>query len=300
MKILFATDGSAYSEKAASFLTRFSWSPNDSIVVFHALYWIPFQYDKEFYCDTFKELKKKVAPRIFDSILDILKPVQANISVEIAEGSPEYCIVDMAAKADIDLIVIGARGITGVEAAFIGLGSVSRSVAIDSSKPVLVIKPQPHRTFDRMKVLFATDGSDSSRVAGEFLSSLPFPDETELTIIHVARPKFLDVPEQYVMEMNEQIKEIESSIRAKEFTKSEKIIKQAGEYLKGTFKNIEIRSKAGDPSTEILKTGDALGADIIAIGCRGLRGIKGMMGSVSRNILAHSTCSVLIGKTCKE
>ncbi len=38
-------------------------------------------------------------------------------------------------------------------------------------------------------------------------------------------------------------------------------------------------------------------ADIIAVGSKGMRGIKGMLGSVSRYVLGHSGCSVLIGKT---
>jgi len=46
-------------------------------------------------------------------------------------------------------------------------------------------------------------------------------------------------------------------------------------------------------------TAAELKPDINAVGCRGLRGIQGMMGSVSRNILTHPKCSVLIGKMCK-
>jgi nucleotide-binding universal stress UspA family protein len=65
------------------------------------------------------------------------------------------------------------------------------------------------------------------------------------------------------------------------------------------FKNIVILHKSGDPSSEILKTAEQTEADIIAVGCRGLRGIKRILGSVSRNVLAHSKSSVLIGKTCR-
>jgi len=41
-------------------------------------------------------------------------------------------------------------------------------------------------------------------------------------------------------------------------------------------------------------------ADLVAVGSRGFRGIKGMLGSVSRNILTHSKGSVLIGKSRQE
>jgi nucleotide-binding universal stress UspA family protein len=102
------------------------------------------------------------------------------------------------------------------------------------------------------------------------------------------------------MEIDERIKEVVASTRAREFTESEKIVEQARDNLNKRFKNIPVLSKVGDPSTEILKTAETMEADLIAVGCRGLRGMKGIMGSVSRNILTHSKCSVLIGKPRKE
>ncbi len=54
MRLLLATDGSEYSETAAKFLTRFNWSPQDSILVFHAIYALPFPEDLKFYYDTLK------------------------------------------------------------------------------------------------------------------------------------------------------------------------------------------------------------------------------------------------------
>ena len=67
-----------------------------------------------------------------------------------------------------------------------------------------------------------------------------------------------------------------------------------------TIRTIRIMSEVGDTSTVILRVSEEMKADLIVVGCRGLRGIKGVMGSASRNILAHSKCSVLIGKTCEE
>ncbi|MFZ3136772.1 MAG: universal stress protein [Thermodesulfovibrionales bacterium] len=297
MKILLSTDGSEYSERAAKFLTRLNWSSDDNITVFHAAYWIPFRYDEEFYLGTLKEIKKEIAPRILDSALDILKPVQAKLSVAIVEGSPEQCIVDVAADSDMDMIVMGSRGIKGIESVFIG--SVTRSVAANSVKPVLVVKPPVSQKPGRMKILFATDGSDYSRATMEFLSSIPFPDDTEVRTLNVIWSNIFDIPERFVMEIDERIKNLVAGTRKMEFTESERIIELAREYLNRRFRNIGVLSRVGDPSAEILKTADTMDADIIAVGCRGLRGIKGMMGSVSRNILTHSTSSVLIGKTYK-
>jgi nucleotide-binding universal stress UspA family protein len=134
----------------------------------------------------------------------------------------------------------------------------------------------------------------------EFLSSIPFPDDTEVRILNVIWPNIFDIPERFVMEIDERTKNLVAGTRKMEFTESERIIELAREYLNRRFRNIDLLSRVGDPSAEILKTADTMDADIIALGCRGLRGIKGMMGSVSRNVLTHSKCSVLIGKMCME
>jgi nucleotide-binding universal stress UspA family protein len=298
MKILLATDGSEYSKRAAEFLTSLNLSSNDEITIFHAVYWIPFLYDKESYYETLKEIKKDIAPKIIDSVLDILKPVRAKISTAIVEGPPEECIIDMANSSDIDMIVTGARGIKGIKSLFIG--SVTRSVAVTSSKPVLVTKLPACERTDTMKILFATDGSDYSIATGEFLSKIPFHDNTKIAIVHVIPTEFLDIPETFVPGIIEQMIEIAEKFKSMRLIESERITDQARQYLSRKFKNIEVLSEVGDPSTEILKAAETLKTDLIAVGCRGMRGIRGMMGSVSRNILTHSKSSVLIGKMCKD
>jgi len=118
--------------------------------------------------------------------------------------------------------------------------------------------------------------------------------------VHVMPTEFLDIPETFVPGIIEQVIEIAEKFKSMRLIESERITNQARQYLSRKFKNIEVLSVAGDPSTEILKAAETLETDLIAVGCRGMRGIRGMMGSVSRNILAHSRCSVLIGKTCKD
>ena len=300
MKILFATDGSEYSERAAEFLTRLQYSQDDAITVFHAIYEIPFQDDDVFHLSTLKAIKAEIAPRILDSAVAILKPSRATISVEIEESStarctPEQCIINAAESSGADLIVMGARGIKGIASALIG--SVTRLVAIKASKPVMIVKQASRSPSQQMKVLFATDGSGPSLVTGELLCSIPFPDDTEITLVNIVASSFTDIPERYVLEINERIKDVVASARATELSQSEKIIDQAREDLQKRFKKIEVISRVGDPSAEILKIADTARVDLIAVGSWGFRGIKGMLGSVSRNILTHSKCSVLIGKS---
>ena len=301
MKLLLATDGSEYSETAAKFLTHFRWSQQDSITVFHAIYALPFAEDSKFYFNTLKAVKKDIAPKILDAAVSVLKPVRAAISVEISEFppnecTPDQCIINAAASSNADLIVMGARGVRGIASTF--LGSVSRMVAIHSSLPVLVVKPAAKSASPGMKILFTVDGSSHSRAAGAFLSSVPFADDVDVTVVHIIASSFSDLPERFALEINDQIRETVASARTQELKESQRIVEEARKLLGKRFRNISVLSKVGDPSSEILRTAESMKTDLIVVGCRGLRGVKGMMGSVSRNILSHAPCSVLIGKTC--
>lgn len=295
MKILLATDGSACSEGAAGFLSNLNLSSDDEIIVLHVLSWGPYHDDRESYYISIKYFKEKIAPQILDSAIDILKPVEARISTALVEGFPDKAIIEAAVASDVDLIVMGARGIKGVKSLFIG--SVTRSVAINSPKPVLVTKPPLREIPDRMRVLFATDGSDSAHATAAFLASIPFPDDAEVIIINVLRSAISDIPERFIMEINDKIKEEVAKARTLEFEESSRIIEKARPYLSKTFNKIEGITKIGDPSIEILNAAGVFGVDLIAVGCRGLKGIKGMLGSVSRRIISHSQCPVLVGKT---
>jgi len=295
MKILLATDGSKCSEWGAEFLTRLNWSPDDTITVFHAIFWMPFGYNQAVYLSTLREIKTEIAPRILDSALDILKPVQAIKSVALEDGAPEQCILEVALNLDIDMIVIGERGLKAIESFFIG--SVTSSIAVNSPKPVLIVKRPAYARLGTMKILFATDGSEHSLATEEFLSSVPFADDTEVTILNVTWSTFSDIPDRFLKRGDELMK-FAADMQSYEITESAQIIQGAAERLMKRFKNIQVMSKSGDPSSEILKTAEETEADIIAVGCRGLRGIKRLLGSVSRNVITHSKCSVLIGKMC--
>ncbi len=60
------------------------------------------------------------------------------ISTKLLEGRPSSTIVDEADAENIDLIVIGSRGIGGITGWI--LGSTSRNVVESCTKPILVVK----------------------------------------------------------------------------------------------------------------------------------------------------------------
>ncbi|MCC3423193.1 MAG: universal stress protein [Microcoleus sp. PH2017_29_MFU_D_A] len=57
----------------------------------------------------------------------------------------------------------------------------------------------------------------------------------------------------------------------------------------------ELEIVAGEPAEEILRLANIYKADLIAIGCRGLTGLKRILeGSVSAEVVAEAPCSVLV------
>ena len=295
MKILLATDGSEYSEKAAKFLTRFNFSPDDEIHIHHAISWFPIISEWEVLYDNIREIKEDVVPKILASTADILKSAKAGVSSSLTEDFPDKAIAEKAVETGADLIVMGARGLNIIESHIVG--SITKAVANKSPRPVLVIKPPQWDKTGKIKILFSTDGSVHSDAVGKALLKIPFHDDTEITILNVVTPALSDIPERFAMEINDRIKNIVASAREKEFKESEKIMEKAQEYLSKKFSTVEELTKFGDPSLEIINAAEALGADIIAVGRSGTRGIRKRLGSISRYILNHSVCSVLVGKS---
>lgn len=291
MKILFATDGSECSEAAAQFLTRFHFTRKDEIVVLHVVSEIP--YDDDYHAQI-RHAIRKVAPKILHAALRILKPVEASLSSLEEEGLPDTTIIKIAMDSHADLIVMGARGLKGLKSLF--LGSVTRSVAINSPTPVLVTKPHRRDDTGGMKILFTTDGSPSSLATARLLAAMPFPQHAELTVMNVAWSAVSDIPERFFMEVDDKIKENVAMARKIEMEHAERTIEETKAHLGRRFARITGIAKGGDPSSEILSQAENEDPDLIAMGSRGVKGIRGMLGSVSRRILSHSACPVLVGK----
>lgn len=294
MKILLAIDGSEYSEGAAKFLRSLQLTPEDEISILHVISWVPILNEWESLFPDFQYIRQGVVPKILESAENILKTGKAKVSGTFLEGFPDKEIVETVKETGIDLVVMGSRGIRGIGSYIVG--SVTRLVAIHSPKPVLIIKPPQWDKTDKIKVLLATDGSPYSETVSEVLNSIPFPEDTEVTIMNVIFSPFEDIPERFAMEINEKMKMKVADMRTKEFKESDEILEKTRQLLSSSFSKVDIMSRIGNPSYEILKAAEALQADIIAVGSSGMRGIKGILGSISRNILNQASCSVLVGK----
>ena len=117
-------------------------------------------------------------------------------------------------------------------------------------------------------------------------------------LINAAWSAASDIPDRYMMEIHDRIKEDVAMARKIELEGAEKIIAETKAHLGTRFTRMTSIAKGGDPSTEILREAETLRPDLVAVVSRGMKGIEGMLGSVSRRVLAHSAFPVLVGKTC--
>jgi nucleotide-binding universal stress UspA family protein len=138
-KILVAVDGSACADNAfesAAELARKFGSKLYAICVAHTPSMLGV--DKE----TMRALEGQlqIEARLTLSRYHTFAKSKYGIEIEtiLARGYPSRLIVDAAKAKDIDLIVIGSRGLSGIKGLF--LGSVSHDVVRSAIQPVLVVR----------------------------------------------------------------------------------------------------------------------------------------------------------------
>lgn len=141
-RILVATDGSRYSEKAAmeavsiakrsgAHLTIVAVVPSESISPLDIVH-------TEMHRDLIAEKEQKVAQCNIDGVKGLAEKEGVAVSNLILEGRPHEAIVDIAKEKEIDLIVIGSHGKTGLEKLL--MGSVTERVIVLSPCAVLVVR----------------------------------------------------------------------------------------------------------------------------------------------------------------
>ncbi len=70
--------------------------------------------------------------------MNAIQGTDANIKSEVITGDPSEQILYLIDKEDVDMVVMGCHGLSGLRRFLIG--SVSNKVLQHSSKPVMIIK----------------------------------------------------------------------------------------------------------------------------------------------------------------
>jgi phosphoglycerate kinase len=146
------------------------------------------------------------------------------------------------------------------------------------------------KTIHRHRVLLPVDGSEHSLETAHCLSRMLYGENAEITLLYVQKLPGMATKDTWMGAETKQQRELERKIEGKRIFSSVNAV--LARY--GLTSHLQL-AVAGDPAGQILKFADERGMDLIAMGSRGLSGVLGvLMGSVSRKVLSHARCPVLI------
>ncbi len=139
-RILVATDGSESAEKAASHAINIAKIAGAEL---YALYVISTKYSVttrsvKGWTDEFEEGLAKRGRAAICNVEQLGKEAGLKVKPIILKGIPAEQILNYAEKNDIDLIVMGTKGLKGIEKFL--MGSVAENVIRHSKVPVLIVR----------------------------------------------------------------------------------------------------------------------------------------------------------------
>ena len=163
MRILLAVDGSQRSNEAALVLAHFA-TPAD-VIILNVLEVPDLAYQSRWL--RMKDLPQIVEKEMREDAQDILQKVTAHVSSEgrslspqIEQGKAAEVILNSATQANVDLIVMGARGQNRLSE--LVFGSVSHRVMTHAPCPTLVVKSAIPRL---QQVLLPIEGGEDTKRA---------------------------------------------------------------------------------------------------------------------------------------
>ena len=286
-RILLATDGSPGAAVALDLLGSMPLRPADEIIVVtYPSYFLAARPDQTGLVGKLMEGRRRAAQTTADEAVRRLAGSGARISGVVAQGLEAVDgILRVAVERSPDLIVMGSRGLGPVSSVVIG--STARTLALLSPAPVLIVRG---RAAAPRRVLIAVDGSEASRAALSAFARLPLVTGIVVELLHVLPLhdwSGLPVRGEELAELRE----------AQEHTESDAADHLLQSSAKSLPKSVEIRTakERGAVADTIRAHADALDADLIVLGSRGLSGPRRpFWGSTAEHVIVTTGCSVLL------
>ena len=271
-KIIVPVDFSIHSENALQTAAFLAKENNAEVVVVHMLELsnsLVNQSDKSTNQETFYYLK--LAEKKFKEFLQKEYLSELKVTPIIKHFKIFSELDQLAREENVDLIVMGSKGVDGLKEMFIG--SNTEKVIRHADIPVMVIKEKPI-TKKIKKVVFACDFTNDD--VAPYLEAKAFfkKQESSLQLVYINTPttkfKSSKEVEEEMKLFFEKVNENESSIND---------VKIISDYTveKG-----------------ILYFADASNADIIAVATHGRKGVSHFFeGSISEDIANHSKLPIV-------
>jgi len=249
--------------------------------------------------ETLRELEREAREVLEEQVKKI---EEAGVIVAEAHlkmgGRPDEQIVELAEELGVGLIAMGSRGLGGIRRAL--MGSVSDSVVRHAHCPVLVVRRRTQeeeaRSIFPTKILLTTDGSEEANLAALTAIDIANKTSSELHVVHVG---FAPVPIGAEVAPVAAISRLQDGLNEEATRFLDEQVKQI-EAAGGTVAQAHL-GLTGRPDEEIVELAEEIGAGLIAMGSRGLGGIRrALMGSVSDSVVRHAYCPVLVVRPEKD
>jgi nucleotide-binding universal stress UspA family protein len=209
------------------------------------------------------------------------------LSTLLHPGTPSQVILDRADAISPLAIVLGTRGLTGLR--HLLLGSTAQRVVYGAHAPVLTVHPGDlgkHRAI--RTILVPTDFSPAAELAIATAHRLLAPLERDARLILL---NAFNLPIEYTA-----YGPIPVSLRFLEDAglEAERRLDAAAQALRREGLTVETVAREGDPSQVITEEAKARGADLIAMGTRGLSGLRHLLlGSTAERVVEYAPCPVM-------
>lgn len=138
-----------------------------------------------------------------------------------------------------------------------------------------------------MNILFVTDGSDCSLSAAQFLTTLPLAASATVTVLSVAD----GLPDEYYPD-SAATRQLQADLTEH----ARQVADQASRAIAWPAA-VTVTARYGRPARVIGEVAAEAACDLVVMGSHGRTGLRRfLLGSVSRDVLLHAPCSVLIGR----
>lgn len=204
--------------------------------------------------------------------------------VSVSAGSVLRQIDAYAEAIRADLLVLGAHGASFVRDLLVG--STTERVLRRTRRPMLVVRQAPSRDYAR--VLVPVDFSERSTAAINLARAVA--PNAEVVLLHA-----YEVPYEGQLRLagveEARVVELRASARDDALKRLDQLIGDAG-LSKDAVRRVLVQ---GQPASGIVEQAKVLDCDLIAMGKQGLRMIEELvLGSVTRRVLEHAHCDVLV------
>jgi len=265
-KLLLATDGSKFSEGAIREALSLSKQCSSKLI---ALSVVKTNLEFEMTMPQVVEKDEKVATRHLETIK--AKASKNGIDCEIVVTrceEPYQEIVAAAARNQVDMIIMGRHGRTGLLKLM--MGSVTARVIGHAPCNVLVVIPDAKVACKN--ILIATDGSKYSETAVCEAIGIAKRCRSSLVVVSVA------ASDAEIASAKDNVKKV-VELAAKEGIKAEDL------------------TVTGKPYEAIIEVARQKHVDLIIVGSHGRTGLKRLlMGSVTERVIGHTETAVLVVK----